>query len=127
MIFWMMLYGTVLGYAQSPVIRNVSAAEFKKVMDSLKDEVVLDVRTAEEIQKGKIPGAIAVDFYGKDFKPAIESLDRSKTYLVYCSAGRRSAKAAELMKNLGFKQVYNLEAGYDGWAKQRMPVEKSNQ
>ena len=122
-VVWMMLHGGMLCYSQVTAVTNVSPREFKGLMDSLKEEVVLDLRTAEEIEKGKIRGATVIDFYRKDFEAALSRLDRDKPYLLYCAAGGRSAKAGELMKKLGFTTIYNLKTGYDGWVKSRMPVE----
>lgn len=122
-----MLHGGILCYAQTTEVRNVSAGEFKKLMDSLKYEVVLDLRTGQEIEKGKIRGAVVIDFYRNDFESALSRLDRSKPYLLYCAGGGRSAKAGNLMKRLGFKTIYNLESGYDDWVKSGMPVEVGGQ
>jgi rhodanese-related sulfurtransferase len=105
-------------------IRNVSVEAFKHAMDSLPDEVVLDLRTPEELKGGKIPGAMVIDFFGAGFEPAIEALDRDKVYLLYCASGGRSGETAELMRKLGFKNLYNLETGFRGWVKNRMPVAK---
>ena len=107
-----------------PPTQDVSVQEFKKVMDSMQDEVIVDLRTPEETSKGKIPGAVEMDFYGSGFKPSIAALDRNKVYLIYCAGGGRSGETAELMKEMGFTKVYNLEDGYKGWVKERMPVTK---
>ena len=40
---------------------------------------------------------------------------KKKSYYVYCRSGKRSYAACEIMKDLGFKNVYNLESGYMGW------------
>jgi rhodanese-related sulfurtransferase len=34
---------------------------------------------------------------------------------VYCAAGGRSENAAELLKEWGFKEIYDLEGGYNAW------------
>ncbi len=115
-----------IAFAQvnNEMIKNVSVVEFKGVMDSLKDEVVVDLRTPEELKQGKIPGATVIDYFGADFEPALQKLDKKKVYLLYCAGGGRSGDTAELMSKMGFKKVYNLEPGFNGWVKQKMPVEK---
>ena len=35
---------------------------------------------------------------------------------MYCRSGNRSGKAAKLMKELGFAEVYNLEGGFGAWS-----------
>jgi rhodanese-related sulfurtransferase len=107
---------------RSPVVINVDVANFKKAMDSLRNEVIVDLRTPDELAQGKIAGAIVIDFFGPDFESAIQALDKGKTYLLYCAGGGRSGETAELMEKMGFKKVYNLEPGFNGWVKKQMPV-----
>lgn len=80
-----------------------------------KDVMILDVRTPEEYKAGHIPNAKLVNFYADNFSTRIDSLDKSKTYLVYCAKGGRSSSASDLMAKKGFKQVYNLEHGFSQW------------
>ncbi|GIV31727.1 MAG: hypothetical protein KatS3mg030_029 [Saprospiraceae bacterium] len=77
--------------------------------------VILDVRTPEETAQGKIEGAIELDYFDEHFADKLDSLDRNKTYLVYCRSGNRSAKASALMVQKGFRNVYNLKGGYRAW------------
>lgn len=104
-------------------IQNVDAATFKKMIDEKKG-VLIDLRTDDELQgKGKIPGAIQIDWLAKGAEERIGKLDKKKTYLVYCAGGGRSGECADLMKSLGFKEVVNLQSGFDDWRKKGFPVE----
>ena len=84
--------------------------------------IVLDVRTAEEYAKGHIAGAVNIDYKSATFKDAMNKLDKNKPYLVHCAAGGRSAKTREMMKTLGFKDVYHLDGGLTAWEKAGGPV-----
>ncbi|WP_291114482.1 rhodanese-like domain-containing protein [Flavobacterium sp. UBA6135] len=78
--------------------------------------IILDVRTPEEFERGIIPNAINIDIYkGQGFIYMLEELDKSKSYYVYCHAGSRSAKACEIMQQLGFSTTYNLIGGISEW------------
>lgn len=78
--------------------------------------VLLDVRTEEEVAEGMIPNAIHYDFYqGQDFLNALENLDKTKSYYVYCRSGNRSGQTCMLMKQLGFENTYNLIGGMNEW------------
>jgi phage shock protein E len=103
--------------------RNVSVDEFEKLI-AAKTNIVLDVRTAKEFDAGHIPGAINIDVNAPDFAKKVAPLDKSKTYLVHCAAGVRSAKACTLMEQAAFSSLVNLEAGFKGWEKAGKPVEK---
>ena len=78
--------------------------------------VLLDVRTPAEIAKGKIEGAVELNFRDPDFAARIRELDTTKTYLVYCASGGRSSRSCEIMANAGFAKLYNLKGGYSAWS-----------
>ena len=82
------------------------------------DVVLMDVRTPEEIAKGKIAGALELDYYASNFQEEITKLDKSKTYLVYCRSGNRSGKTCKLMAEQGFTKLYNLAGGYNAWPRE---------
>lgn len=76
---------------------------------------LIDVRTLEEYNEGKIAHAQNIDVLSDDFYDKIEALDKDKTAYVYCRSGARSQKAAHIMIDLGFKEVIDLEGGYLNW------------
>ena len=82
----------------------------------LENAILLDVRTPEEYGFGHLDGAMNINWYDIDFQDKVGTLERSKTVYVYCKAGGRSAKAADVMREMGFKNVVNLEGGYDAFA-----------
>ncbi len=80
------------------------------------DAIILDVRTEEEVEEKAIPNAVNIDIYlGQGFLDAIEELDKTKNYYVYCKSGGRSNQACLLMKSLGFENVNNLLGGITEW------------
>jgi len=97
-------------------ITNIDVQQFEEMRVN-KNVVVLDVRTPAEIAQGTVQNAVIIDIKGTDFDKKIEALDKSKTYLVYCKAGGRSAKACSKMSEQGFPKLYNLKGGYTAWAK----------
>ena len=95
---------------------NLSETEWIKLHDESEESVIIDVRTDDEFSTGYISGAVNIDFYmGNEFISKIEKLDKSKSYFIYCKSGARSGQTCELMKQKGFKKVYNLEGGILGW------------
>lgn len=93
---------------------NVDVAGFKQLMGG-NDVVVLDVRTPQETAMGMIEGAIQINVMDPSFQQKIASLDKDKTYLVYCRSGRRSVTACNTMADAGFSKLYNLLGGYNVW------------
>lgn len=87
-----------------------------ELQEQTSESVILDVRTEEEFESGYIKGALNMDIRGgADFLASIESLDKSKSYFVYCRSGARSGQACQLMSQMGFNAVYNLEGGVLAW------------
>ena len=87
---------------------DISPAEFQEM---IQDEpgVVIDVRTDQEYNSGHLSLAqYQYDFSGGEFAKRMDSLDKNKTYYLYCRTGNRSGQAARLMKENGFENVYNV-------------------
>jgi len=103
--------------------KNVGPAQFDQLRQK-GTNVVLDVRTEREYKLGHIPGSVLIDFNSPDFETQLKKLDKSKTYLVHCASGGRSAQACTKMESLNFTNVYNLEGGIRAWKKEGKPVEK---
>ncbi len=83
---------------------------------------LIDVRTPEEYQSGKIAGAVDIDFYAADFQQQLSRLDRGKQYLIYCHTGNRSGQTLTIMKDLGFENVEDIGGGIAAWARQGLPI-----
>lgn len=108
---------------EAAAFRRVGVADFEQLWLT-KQYTVLDVRTADEFKDGHLPGAVNLDVLDSGFEKQLAMLDKSKTYLVHCASGRRSANAAGQMKGLGFKSVIDLAPGFNGWRAAGKPVEK---
>jgi phage shock protein E len=107
-------------------VKNVSVDEFDKLRAN-KNSLVLDVRTPREFASGHIPGAINIDYNAPDFSKKVNELDKSKTYLVHCAGGVRSAKACTAMDKVAFPHLVNLEPGFKAWEKAGKPVAKGDE
>jgi rhodanese-related sulfurtransferase len=95
--------------------KNAPIAQLTKIKNENK-AIVIDVRTPAEWQEGVIDGAtLFIDFKSSNFKQEIAKLDKSKTYVVYCRSGGRSAGASQVMIDSGFKNVINMEGGIMSW------------
>jgi phage shock protein E len=108
---------------EKPAHRNVNADEFERLTKE-PDIIILDVRTPKEHAAGHIKNAVLMDYNAKDFEEKLKGLDKSKTYLVHCAVGGRSAKASSKLDALDFHKVVNLEGGIKAWEKAGKPVER---
>jgi rhodanese-related sulfurtransferase len=95
---------------------NLTQEDWVAQFEAEENAVILDVRTADEFNEGFIANAINIDIHkGQGFIDAVEELDKDKKYYVYCRSGMRSAKACEIMNQLGFENAYNLLGGILDW------------
>ena len=95
--------------------QDVNVEQASKMMQEKKNLLVLDVRTPGEVAQGKIEGATVIDFQGATFNSIIDKLDKDQPVLVYCAVGGRSSRTMAIMKDKGFKEVYNLSGGIQAW------------
>ncbi len=76
---------------------------------------LLDVRTLKEYEAGHLTQALHVDWQDSSFVKKVRVFDPNQPILIYCMSGRRSKAAAETMRALGFKQVWQLRGGINAW------------
>ncbi len=93
---------------------DLNSSEFQEKLKSNPNAVVLDVRTPDEFRSGKIPKAVNINIMDHTFLNNISTLDKSKTYFVYCRSGARSGQACALMATQSY-QVINLAGGMIQW------------
>ena len=79
------------------------------------DVAVVDVRTPAEFVEGHILNAVNIDVKQDDFmEKARVLLPRELRLAVYCRSGRRSAEAAAMLADAGYR-VVNLSGGITAW------------
>ncbi len=85
--------------------------------------LVLDVRSAEDFAKGRIPGAKSLPL--ADLPAKLASLPKDKTIVTYCGniTCALAPKAAYKLAEAGFK-VMELFGGFQTWQDKGFTVEK---
>ncbi|MEP7161068.1 MAG: rhodanese-like domain-containing protein [Dermatophilaceae bacterium] len=78
------------------------------------DTTIVDVRTPAEFAEDHLPGSVNVPIAG-NFRDAMASRDKARSYALYCQTGNRSAQALQVMKELGFTRAYHLAGGIVSW------------
>ena len=88
---------------------------------------VVDVRRPDEWNRGHIAEAELVPIDGiYTFGKALQDLNlpQDEELILVCAAGQRSAVASEIASLIGFKRVYNLANGMNGWVNRGYPTER---
>jgi eight-cysteine-cluster-containing protein len=113
---------------QWAILEDITAEEAHVLIQSSRENgnfVIIDVRTSEEYSSGHIENAINLNYHSENFKQSLNKLNRTRTYLVYCQSGQRSGMTLDIMKDLGFIEVYNMLGGIDEWKAKGFPVVSS--
>jgi len=123
LVFLVVVIGAAAAWGD--VARDVGPKEAQALIREnagKRDFVVLDVRTPGEFAQGHLEGAVLVDYRSPGFREEVAGLDKTKTYLVYCRTGNRSASALGIMRELGFRSHYHLERGIVRWLEEGLPA-----
>jgi len=97
---------------------DLTPAQAKDLIASVKDLVIVDV--SPYYVNGHLPGAISIPLATLDAK--IPTLDKTKTYLVYCHGDAPSISGAQKLVDAGFMKVYRLAGNYAAWTAAGYPV-----
>ena len=114
--------------AQQGSVSNISNDELQALLD--KKVTLIDIRLPEEWQQTGIvadshritlfqkDGSVTPDFLAKVQKVAAPD----KPVALICRTGNRTRAGAEMLAQVGYKQVYNVTHGITGWIKADKPV-----
>jgi rhodanese-related sulfurtransferase len=122
------LIGGCLGSSPAPengTVRTVPPAEALILFEERGDSpgfVIIDVRRPDEFAGGHIAGAININ--SATFSERLADLEPEGTYIIYCQGGARSAGVREMMREAGFREVYEIEGGINAWTTAGLPVVK---
>jgi rhodanese-related sulfurtransferase len=106
-----------------PKVPQVSAEILKKAIDNQEKIYILDVRTPQELERGKIKNCINIPVAEIRQRIEKEVPDKKSKIYAYCLSGTRSAVAvAELIK-MGYTDVYSVISGLLSWRIQKYPLE----
>jgi len=108
-----MLTSTLFGLS-AQTVKNLSAAEFKKTIDSGK-YLIIDVRIPEEFALGHILDAVNINVADSDFSKKVQAkTQKQKQIAIYCRSGRRSKLAINQIESLKL-QIVELNDGIISW------------
>lgn len=93
-------------------VQAMTGEQLQKIESDKKDKenyLVIDVRPEEEYKEGHVKFAINMPLDTlKDNLASIDSF-KDKNVVVYCNSGKKSADAANLLVDNGFKSVYDAD------------------
>jgi molybdopterin/thiamine biosynthesis adenylyltransferase/rhodanese-related sulfurtransferase len=94
---------------------EITVEETHKLLQRKEPFVLLDIREKEEISLGYIEGATFIPQGLLAQKMDALVPNRGLPVVVYCAGGIRSLAAAKLLKEKGYRQVFSMAKGINGW------------
>ena len=95
--------------------QQITAEEAKEMIDTLDDEIILDVREQDEYDAKHITDAILLPVGMIDEDTAAGVIpEKDSVVLVYCRSGNRSKTASNKLVQLGYTQIYEF-GGINDW------------
>jgi rhodanese-related sulfurtransferase len=94
---------------------HISSQQLAGYLTGNEDFVLLDIRTESEYDAGHIQGAQwfprgKLEYYIQDLIK-----DPNSRIVLYCRTGGRSALATLTLKDMGYKNVVDLDGGFKEW------------
>jgi thioredoxin 1 len=106
--------------------QKLNAKTFAEELNKNQDAILVDVRTPEEYADGHIANAVNINWNDNSFPSQAEKLDKQKTLFVYCLSGGRSASATSKLREMGFRNVIELDGGIMQWRAEGLPEGNDN-
>ncbi len=108
---------------KEPQVYKITADQ---MLEALENESIqlIDVRSEEEYCLGRLKNAQNICITNDDFRARAEELDKEKPVYLYCKVGGRSANAAQVLKEMGFKYIYDMSGGMDEWSEKGFETDK---
>jgi rhodanese-related sulfurtransferase len=107
------------------MMKEVSPQEANDLMQNDPDYIYLDVRSVPEFDAGHAAGAINIPIMhftpgigmspNEDFPSVVEkAIPKDAKVVVGCKTGMRSARACEVMGQMGYTNIANVRGGFVG-------------
>ncbi|MBU0687329.1 MAG: hypothetical protein KKB81_05705 [Candidatus Margulisbacteria bacterium] len=120
---WAKTYPIVIS-ANDIIIEQITARELKKIIDSSKKYILIDMRAPTLYQQEHIPTAILKTF--RDLSEQSDKLDVNKTIILYCGGigCDSSVRAAQMLAEKGFPKIKTLYGEFKAWQHAGYPIAK---
>jgi hydroxyacylglutathione hydrolase len=104
---------SVKGYKTNH-ITQISAQDLHEMVTGAEKFVLLDVRATQEFEESHIEKAINIPV--ADLRERYTELNRKDSIILICSSGNRSSLGTSILRQHGFKNLYNVAGGMTGYS-----------
>src|SRR5438094_2096423 len=101
-------------------VPGISARQLHEMISGGKKIALVDVREPFEFEIARIPNSQLIPL--GTIAERLAEIPRTKTTVVMCKSGVRSARVIEFLRGQGFENLLNLEGGLDAWREEVDPT-----
>jgi rhodanese-related sulfurtransferase len=127
LLLWLGLFYPVVlfaGHGVEDTVDNLAADRVKQLMDSGEKLVLIDMRSAKEYQQSRLPGARSLPL--AELANRFSEVPRSGRVVLYCDCKPADiADRAVFLEYRGYRNIFIMPEGYQGWLKRGYPMETS--
>ena len=100
---------------ETPVLEEITVSELSDQIENNSEVQIIDVREPHEYEIGKIPNSKLIPL--NEVVNRMKEIDQSRTAIIQCKSGGRSAKAIAALQENGYKgKLLNLKGGILAWS-----------
>ncbi|HIJ88865.1 MAG TPA: rhodanese-like domain-containing protein [Desulfuromonadales bacterium] len=100
----------------------ISSREARALLAGKTPVYLLDVRTPREYSQERLAGSVLIPI--SDLERRVTEVPKDRPILVYCAVGGRSQPVARFLARKGYKDVYEMSDGIEGWKRNGFPVQR---
>jgi rhodanese-related sulfurtransferase len=95
-------------------VTQISAEDLHEMVTGSEKFILLDVRAPLEFEDEHIEGAINIPV--ADLRERYTELKKEDAIILHCSSGNRSSLGVSILRQKGFKNLYNVAGGMTGYS-----------
>lgn len=95
-------------------VKEVTPRETMRLLQEHPETALIDCREPNEFALGYIPGALLIP-RGVLEQTIERAVSRDRPVILYCASGNRSALAAEMLRQMGYRDPASMSEGIRGW------------
>lgn len=114
----------IAAFTAENLLQKLFKVYYWNEMDKIsEDNILVDVRTVAEFDKGHIPNAVNIPL--DSIRERMSEIDKNKNIYIYCWGGQRGYLAQRILKQNGYNLIANMSGGYQIWDACTKEVEAS--
>ena len=105
-------------------VKEIGPGDVLAKLQKSEGALLLDVREMEEYQRGHLPGALLIPRGVLEGQAPQMIRAPNAEIITYCGSGMRSALAADVLQQMGYRNVRSMAGGFRDWSQIGGPVER---